>query len=837
MLLFVPLVVSDEATVKIDAEVFDELETEDTVDVIVVLDDTAEVTVEDDSVEIKDQDWKTFDDTIEAEDVKVSHTYSSAVTGFAAEVTEEGLKELEENDNVERIYYDVTYTLALAESVPQIEADDVHILQVAGVNLTGAGQAICVVDTGIDYDHADLGGGFGEGYKVVSGYDYCANSDCTSVDADPFDGHGHGTHVAGIAAADGAVVGVAPGANLIAMKVFSASRSTTASKVLAGIDWCVSNATEYNISVITMSLSMTSGGNEVIFTSNSECDDYSDGGVVNASNIAASQGLLVSAAAGNAGNTSGIGSPACGSNVTSVGAVSLTDEVNFNRGPILDLLAPGIDINSTHTDGYAEWDGTSMATPHVAGAAAILFQIASLESVTVTPSQVEAALKDNAVDIYDVDSNYTYSRIDVLQAANSFIYPTLVANNVENDTTIAYAKTLNFSASDISGISTFWYSNGTDELTDVYTDGVDWFFDANLSTGTYDLVFYANDSINNRQTLALTVTISSAPIISDWMWNNGTATSASEELISMDENNTLIVLANVSDVDVGDNITYSWLLDGTELNNTQNLTYDFDINDQGMYNLTLTVSDSLAESTDQTWNLTLNDNYPPTWDVINDTVVNESAWTYDVSIWVNNPDEDTLSYSVTSGYDISSAGVINRTFGCNEDGDYTITATVSDGMHSAADTFDIDVQYAGECASSGDDDDDDDDDDQVFDEGDDEASGGGGGGGGTSNTTTKKETEIETTSTETDEEVLTTTVDDSEDTNSDSSNVFGSLSGKSFSEWGFDFGENQRYVAPAVGLAIAMVIFILYNHGMGGKRKGEKVRFKLPDLSDATIRR
>ena len=97
-------------------------------------------------------------------------------------------------------------------------------MQSNGINLTGEGQTICIIDTGIDYNHTDFGNCYGNNNpdsecKILGGIDYCADdTTCTSTDNYPDDAHGHGTHVAGIAAANGSLKGVAPGAKLIIIK-------------------------------------------------------------------------------------------------------------------------------------------------------------------------------------------------------------------------------------------------------------------------------------------------------------------------------------------------------------------------------------------------------------------------------------------------------------------------------------------------------------------------------------------------------------------------------------------------------------------------------------------
>ncbi|HWJ06205.1 MAG TPA: S8 family serine peptidase, partial [Steroidobacteraceae bacterium] len=126
--------------------------------------------------------------------------------GAALEASSNMAEELRKLPYVRAVYPDVTVRAVLAESVPLIGADQVW----TQLGVTGAGVRVAVIDTGIDWSHRDLGGCFGAGCKIVGGYDF------VNHDADPRDDHGHGTHVAGIVAAQGpGVKGVAPGAQLL----------------------------------------------------------------------------------------------------------------------------------------------------------------------------------------------------------------------------------------------------------------------------------------------------------------------------------------------------------------------------------------------------------------------------------------------------------------------------------------------------------------------------------------------------------------------------------------------------------------------------------------------
>ncbi|MCX5400713.1 S8 family serine peptidase [Streptomyces sp. NBC_00102] len=251
-----------------------------------------------------------------------------------------------------KLWLDGRMHVALDTSVPQINAP-----QAWSDGYTGKGVTVAVLDTGFDSDHPDLAGRVTVSSNFVGG---------DSAEDD----NGHGTHVAStIAGTDATYRGVAPDASLAVGKVCDSTGSCTTSAVLAGIDWAVNTA---HADIVNMSL----GGPA----------DETDPAIAVINDLSASTGTLFVVAAGNDGEfgTGTVGAPAIANSALAVGAVDSHDELApfSSRGPRPsdnavkpDITAPGVDIVAAKAGGgHTSKSGTSMATPHVAGSAALVAQ-------------------------------------------------------------------------------------------------------------------------------------------------------------------------------------------------------------------------------------------------------------------------------------------------------------------------------------------------------------------------------------------------------------------------------------------------------------------------------
>ena len=335
-------------------------------------------------------------------------------------VNRAGLDQLLASPVVEAVYPVRTYRASLDVSGPLIGQP-----QAESAGYSGAGVGIAILDTGIDYTHPDLGGAPFPNSKVVGGYDF------VNGDNDPMDDDlesGHGTHVAGIAAGTGSQYrGIAPAAKLLACKVLDSRGYGDSGTIMQAIDWCITNRTAFNIRVINMSL-----GDATEYTDPAQCDNSAEAAVIA---DAVDQGITVVAAAGNEGYLDGVAFPACVSDVIAVGATykrsysetwlygecsdtaPQVDSVACfsSRGELLDLYAPGAIIMSAQVGGgYHQLAGTSMATPHVAGAAACL----ASQGIT-DPAAIRARLKRTGVQIVDDLSGVASPRVDLVRAINN----------------------------------------------------------------------------------------------------------------------------------------------------------------------------------------------------------------------------------------------------------------------------------------------------------------------------------------------------------------------------------------------------------------------------------
>ena len=276
----------------------------------------------------------------------IKYSYN-IVPAIAASVPQQAIQGLMNNPNVTYVESDAV-AYAIDDAIPW-GISRIGALTVQSSSNTGSDIKVGVIDTGIDYTHPDL---------IAN---YAGGTDYVNNDNDPYDDNGHGTHVSGTIAAvwnNIGVRGVAPDADLYAVKVLNARGSGSYSDIVAGINWCAS----HGIQVINMSL----GGS------------FDSTTLRNACNNAYENNIVIVAAAGNSGRPNGsgdtVGYPAKYDSVIAVAATNSSDlRASWSStGPAVEISAPGVNVLSTVPGGYAYYNGTSMASPHVAGTAALV---------------------------------------------------------------------------------------------------------------------------------------------------------------------------------------------------------------------------------------------------------------------------------------------------------------------------------------------------------------------------------------------------------------------------------------------------------------------------------
>ncbi|MGB7876846.1 MAG: S8 family peptidase [Anaerolineales bacterium] len=297
------------------------------------------------------------------------------------------------------MYVEPNFLLQAADTIPNdpswgIQYGLINIRAPQGWDLTTGSTTvtIAIVDTGVDYGHIDLAG------KLVPGYDFVNN------DASAQDDNGHGTHVAGIAAASSnngtGVAGVSWGAHIMPVKVLNSSGGGTYANTALGVIWAV----DHGAQVINMSLGGTGPSSALADTIN----------------YAHSQGAVVVAAAGNTGSNFVL-YPARYPNVIAVAKTNSTNNWDgSNYGPEIDIAAPGTLIFSTIVGGYDYKSGSSMSTGYVSGLAAILKGVAGNASPDVIESQMETTALDIEFAGWD---EYTGAGLVQMDAAIQLAWP------------------------------------------------------------------------------------------------------------------------------------------------------------------------------------------------------------------------------------------------------------------------------------------------------------------------------------------------------------------------------------------------------------------------------
>lgn len=427
--------------------------------------------------------------------IKVLRQFSRVNNAIVLEAEQTYIDSLRQLPSVKSVSKDTIKTVNLEQSVPLINADKVWELQSNdGQLLTGEGVVVAILDSGVDYTHPDLGGCFGINCRVTNGYDFHYN------DNDPMDENGHGTHVAGIVGANGYIKGVAPNVTFHAYKVLNDDGWGYSSDIIAGIERAVDPdgdiTTDDAVDIINMSLG--GSGNATDPTST-------------AVNNAVDAGVVVVVAAGNDGYYGAINnsSPAAAEKAITVASSRKIDEMSSFSSKALtatnftkpEITAPGHYIESTLTGrySYGHLSGTSMATPHVAGAIALLKQ----NNDSLNASSAKQLLVAGAIDLGVSPLAQGAGRLDILASLKATTSASLTALNF---------GTLDKNTKQWSSTKTFTIYNSANEAQTYkvsFTEGFP--TGASISSDKESIVVAAKSSAE----LTITVDVQDTAIIPD----------------------------------------------------------------------------------------------------------------------------------------------------------------------------------------------------------------------------------------------------------------------------------------------------------------------------------
>jgi subtilisin family serine protease len=379
------------------------------------------------------------------EDIKSSRQISKGVVAIT--VASDAINSIRSNSNIADVFIDQLASPSLQHSVPIIGADFVQ-----AENVTGDGYAVAILDSGVDSTHPALAGQviseacFSTNDPTQSSSSICPShgeSETGPLTGAPCDtslsGCEHGTHVAGIVASktgnlDGnPIIGVAPGARIVSIQVFSKITSTAVCG--AAVPACIRSWTSDQIAALEYIRSLSA--NMKIAAVNMSLDDAGTRAAACDNDARKTEidqlrslGMLTVVAAGNNGTANGLAAPACISTAISVGAsqgASAVATAFSDRSAQLTILAPGAEIHSTWPvalgGGYHALDGTSMAAPHVAGVIALLRS----KYPSATPMQLIAAILNGTPLIRDPDANRSYHLLNARIAVSNLQSSTIAA--------------------------------------------------------------------------------------------------------------------------------------------------------------------------------------------------------------------------------------------------------------------------------------------------------------------------------------------------------------------------------------------------------------------------
>ncbi len=512
--------------------------------------------------------------------------------------------------------------------------------------------------------------------RVLAGKDFITQS------PGGLDDHYHGTHVAGIAAGNGSITGVAPDATLLSAKVFDATGSTTTSTIIAGVDWCAANAAAYNVSVITMSLG----------TSNTYTNTCDDDPMAQSIARAVQQGIFVSVASGNSYDPNGISSPACASTAFPIGAVDSTDTVasfsNAWTGPL--VLAPGVSVLSSIPGNLTErLSGTSMATPHVAGFAALLQQAAVQGNGSrLSVPQLKDLMTRSGRTIRDARSGRDYPRIDVAAAVtvltSSFTPRNLTLRSFSNATVspddFAFINVSFIDDTPAASCSLTWFNGTETNFTMAALPGACTFNVTGQSDSNATGIVTVIDPYGNQGMLSFTRAFNLRPRAVQLSLANGTINA--DAIIHLN--------ATFLDADARTCLLQDGNSNYSAIANASACTFELNLS-EGPHVLRLFVIDSYNQSGSSPATSVLIDRIPPTPPVmsypINQSATSSNLLTFTATFTDANPSNCTFtldSIALAANLTGSTNATCSARAGPLADGWHSVTVNATDSANHSS---------------------------------------------------------------------------------------------------------------------------------------------------------
>ena len=561
----------------------------------------------------------------------IKHVYVAALKGAAFNIADAAAEALRADASVMSVEQDQTMHVNTTQTNPtwgidRVDQRNLPLSNSYTYGLSGTGVTVYIIDTGINYTHNEFGG------RAIKGIDEVTPGG-TAADC-----YGHGSHVAGTVG--GSLYGVAKNVRLVSVRVLDCSGSGSTSGVVAGIDWVTLNATRPAVANMSLGGSFSSSLNQAVENS-------------------IASGVVYAIAAGNSAANACNESPGSSPSAITVGATDITDRfASFsNFGTCVRINAPGVNITSAwigSNTAIMTISGTSMATPHVAGASALYLQAFP----AATPAQVRSALVGNA----------TANVLTSVPAAtpNLLLYTGFLnIAPVANFTSSCASSSCSFDGSTTTALPQATYSwtfgdatpGGTGKTVNhVYA-----------AAGTYSVTLTVTD-LNGSSTKTASVTVTSG--------NQAPVARFTTSCAAL----TCSVNASTSSDDVGV-VSYTWNFgDGSPLQTHGAPTTSRTYAAAGTYTVTLTVTDGGGLTNTTSQQVTVSGGTGNQAPVARFTI-SCAALTCSVNASTSSDDVGVVSYTWNFGdgspLQTHGAPTTSRTYAAA--GTYTVTLTVTDG--------------------------------------------------------------------------------------------------------------------------------------------------------------